>query len=425
MSLTSELGVTEAKQSNLTSWLVCFSASLFFFYEFIQGNMFASIADNIMRDFHIHADKMAYLSSIYYGANVIFLFLAGYLLDRYSTKKIILVAMTLCVASTFILAHTDSFAWALVCRFITGIGSAFCFLGPVRLASRWFPSHKMAMVTGIIVTIAMTGGMVSQYPLTQLVAYEGWRMALQHVGLLGVVMLGIMYMGIAERASTYKGCASEHSFKKIAKQSYGNVKTLRAAAYTSLMNMAIAVFGAMMGSLYLMQRLNIGKEDASLCNMMLFSGCIFGGPIIGWISDRWGRRILPMQISATLALVTLLVILYLPVSLGWMQICFFLLGFLTAGQVISYAYVAESNSPLFTATAVSAISICTQGGYVIYQNLFSHLLVSYGDAPLVNGVPVYALSAYQYAAGMLPLGIFFAIVLISGLKETYCHAMKE
>lgn len=60
-------------KASLIPWLVCFAATMFFFYEFIQGNMFASIAANIMQDFHIQADKMAYLSSIYYLANVIFL----------------------------------------------------------------------------------------------------------------------------------------------------------------------------------------------------------------------------------------------------------------------------------------------------------------------------------------------------------------
>ena len=45
-------------------WLICFAASLLFFYEFIQGNMFASIADDMMRDFHIQANQMMILSSI-------------------------------------------------------------------------------------------------------------------------------------------------------------------------------------------------------------------------------------------------------------------------------------------------------------------------------------------------------------------------
>ena len=134
--------------------------------------MFASIADNIMQAFHIEAKKMAYLSSVYYLANVVFLFVAGYLLDHYSPKKILMGAMALCVMSTFILAQAQSFYVALLCRFITGIGSAFCLLGPVRIASRWFPPQRMAMMTGLIVTIAMFGGMVAQYPMTYLVLHS-------------------------------------------------------------------------------------------------------------------------------------------------------------------------------------------------------------------------------------------------------------
>lgn len=87
MRMVEEYKTSEQVENFLLPWLVCFSASLFFFYEFIQGNMFASIADNIMQDFHVQADKMAYLSSIYYVSNVIFLFVAGFVLDRFSAKK--------------------------------------------------------------------------------------------------------------------------------------------------------------------------------------------------------------------------------------------------------------------------------------------------------------------------------------------------
>ena len=80
-------GLNSVKTPLLLPWVICFVASLFFFYEFIQGNMFASIADNVMHDFHIQADKMTYLSSIYYASNVMFLLVAGVLLDRFSAKK--------------------------------------------------------------------------------------------------------------------------------------------------------------------------------------------------------------------------------------------------------------------------------------------------------------------------------------------------
>ncbi len=282
--------VPDTNQKVILPWLVGLAASLFFFYEFILGNMFASIADDIMRDFHIQADKMAYLSSIHYLSNVLFLFIAGQLLDRFSPKKTILIAMALCVVSTFLLAISHSFYVALTCRFITGFGSAFCFLGPMRIVSRWFPSHRMALVTGVVVTIAMTGGLISQYSLTRLLLQFGWRESLNLVGWLGIGLFVAMFFGIKDKPAGYSEKPHEtEGFFARAKEAYLNAQTFRAALYASLMNMAVAVFGAMMGSLYLMQRLDVTKEQAAMVNSMLFLGAIFGGPILGWFSDRIGR----------------------------------------------------------------------------------------------------------------------------------------
>ncbi|MCW8408284.1 MFS transporter [Legionella sp. PATHC035] len=413
-------------KSSLLPWMVCFAATLFFFYEFIQGNMFASIAANIMQDFKIQADKMAWLSSIYYLSNVLFLFVAGMVLDRFSIKNTLLVAMFLCVASTFLLAHSHSFYLALFCRFITGIGSAFCFLGPVRLASHWFPPKRMALVTGAIVTMAMAGGMLAQYPLTKLVILVGWRQAVQNVGILGFAMLVLMFFWIKERPQhTVKQIAQPINVFSAAKKAYFNTQYIRAAFYASLMNMAIAVFGAMMGTLYLVQRLDISSAQASMVNGMLFLGAIIGSPLVGWISDKMGLRIMPMKIGVLASLLTLLAVLYLPVSYNVMAILFFLLGFFTSAQVISYALVAESSPPAMTATAVSVISILTQGGYIVYQNLFSYLLTNHSGMQLVNGTPVYLLSAYQYAAIILPVGLLIALFMLFGLKETHCQQIKD
>ncbi|PWY55200.1 MFS transporter [Legionella qingyii] len=417
-------GYNEIK-SSLLPWMVCFAATLFFFYEFIQGNMFASIAANIMQDYQIQADKMAWLSSIYYLSNVLFLFVAGMVLDRFSIKNTLLIAMFLCVASTFLLAYSHSFYMALFCRFITGIGSAFCFLGPVRLASHWFPPKRMALVTGAIVTMAMAGGMLAQYPLTKLVILVGWRQAVQDVGILGFAMLIVMFFWIKERPHTaIKQVVKPINVFSAAKKAYLNTQYLRAAFYASLMNMAIAVFGAMMGTLYLVQRLDISSSQASVVNGMLFLGAIIGSPLVGWISDKMGLRIMPMRIGVIASLLTLLAVLYLPVSYSMMAFLFFLLGFFTSAQVISYALVAESSSHAMTATAVSVISILTQGGYIVYQNMFSYLLTNYGGMQMVNGTPVYLLDAYQYAAIILPVGLLVAFFMLIGLKETRCQHIE-
>jgi MFS family permease len=278
----------------------------------------------------------------------------------------------------------------------------------------------MAFVTGAIVTMAMTGGMLAQYPLTKLVAYVGWRQAVQDVGVLGVTFLVVMAFWIKEKPSTAKA-GRQIGVVDTIKKAYLNTQYLRAALYTSLMNMAIAVFGAMMGTLYLEQRLNIGTEQASMINGMLFLGAIVGAPLVGWISDKIGLRIMPMKVGVLASMLILLSVLYLPVSLNVMSVLFFLLGFFTSAQVISYALVAESSSPVMTATAVSVISILTQGGYLLYQNLFSNLLTHHSSMNLIGGVPVYPLAAYQHAALILPVGLFIAFLLLLGLKETHCR----
>lgn len=421
MELVEEHNGFASIRSSIEPWVVCLAASLFFFYEFIQGNMFASIADNIMRDFSIQVDKMAYLSSIYYCSNVVFLFFAGMMLDRLSTKKMMILAMILCVFSTFTLAHTESYFVALICRFLTGIGSAFCFLGPIRIASRWFPPQRMALVTGLIVTIAMMGGMLAQYPLTRLVVSLGWRESVSIVAWLGVLLLVVMMVLIKEKP---RGAAlpenEEKSLFNIAKKAYLNTQSIRAALYTSLMNMAVAIFGAMLGSLYLVQRLGVSKEEAAMVNSMLFLGAIIGGPFMGWLSDKIGLRVLPMKMGVFAALTVVFCIIYMPVSLLSMAVLFFLLGFFTASQVISYAMVAESSPPAMTATAVSLISILTQGGYIVYQNAFSWVLLFSGSVKMIDHVPVYSPEAYQTATTIIPIGLLLALYLASSLKETYC-----
>lgn len=400
-------------------WIVCFAASLLFFYEFIQGTMFASIADQVMRDFQIAADKMVYLSSAYYLSNVIFLVVAGFLLDRYSAKKMLLGAMFFCVLSTFVLAHTDSFWVAFTCRFVIGIGSAFCFLGPVRIATRWFSPRQMAFVTGAIVTMAMSGGMLAQYPLMQLVSHIGWRHALVNVSWMGAVMLVAMARLIQDRPSDeVKTQESQIGLWETTKQAYLNRETFFSGLYASLMNMGVAVFGAVMGQLYLVQRLGVTQDKAAMVNGMLFLGAMLGGPLIGFWSDKIRRRLLPMRVGAAVSFLIALAILYMPVSVFGMAVLFFLLGLTTSSQVISFPLVAEKSSPMLIASSISLVSIVLQGGYIVYQNIYGFVLMQDTAVQMVNGAPSYSLAAYQLATLILPISFLIAGFLVFGLKES-------
>lgn len=432
-SQSSDRGTSQEKKSGLSSissraWIVCFSAALFFFYEFIQMNMFNAIDHDLMRAFNLHAKQLGQLSAIYFYANVVFLIPAGILLDRFSTKKIILTAMGLCVIGTALFAGSNSYVVAYLCRFITGIGSAFVFLSCMRIASRWFPAQRMALVTGLIVTMAMLGGVLAQTPLTMLVQYFGWREALYIDAAFGVFILGIILFyvqdypqGYSAREEEHKNHLAELGIWKSLKLSYNRSQNWLAAIYTCLMNTPLGLLGVVWGTPYLVQVHHLTNTQASMVVSMIFFGTIVGGPIMGHLSDTLCMRRKPMLLGAVLSLATVMLIIANPYfELYTLMGLFLVLGFVTSTQVLTYPTVAESNPPAITATAISVISLTTQGGSAILQPIFGDILQRSWDGSIVNGVPVYSLTNYHDAIMMIPIGFVIAFISAYFIKETYC-----
>lgn len=414
---------TVKTESKLLPWVVCLAAALFFFYEFIQAHMFNSIALDVMQAFAIKAERYSWLTGIYYAANVIFLFPAGIMLDRYSTKKIIITALVLCILGTALFAVTSSFALALTCRFLTGIGSAFCFLSSIRLATRWFSPNKLAFVTGVLVTFAMTGGMMAQTPMTLLVEAVGWREAILIDAALGVLILSLIITFVQDFPANYKAPVAktnaEHpSFWKSCYEAYFKLHNILCALYTSLMNMPVVVLGAMAGDMYLVQAGHLSRTQASLVNSMIFVGTIIGGPLIGKISDNLKMRRIPMIIGTLLSLGIIAIIIGVSsLSFVSLLVLFLLLGLCTSSQVLSYPLVAETNSPLITAMAVSVVMILTQGGSMLYQTIFGYLLQLGWDGTLADNLAIYSSSDYNHALWMIPIGFILALIAVLSLKK--------
>jgi MFS family permease len=414
-------------------WIVCFAAALFFFYEFIQMNMFNAISVHLMRDFSINATQLGNLSAIYFYANLLFLPFAGMLLDRFSTRKIILATIMLCTIGIGSFSFTHSIAWASVFRFMSGIGSAFCFLSSIRLASRWFAPQRMALVSGLIVTMAMTGGMVAQTPLTLLIEHFGWRHALLLDSFLGLIITTIIFFLVrdypAEVSSTQRknirNNLQEMGLFRSWRLSYLNIQNWLGGIYTCALNLPSALLGAIWGNLYLVQVEHLTSIQASYVTMMLFVGTIIGGPIAGWISDEMKRRCVPMRVGAILSLAIILLVMYAPtLSIGTYMLLFFLLGFITSTQIISYPLVAENNTRALTATSVSVVSFCTIGGYAVFQPLFGWIMDLHWQGVMVDNVRVYSPAAYHYALMIIPIAFMIALLANFFMRESYCQAKE-
>src|SRR3990167_7036038 len=257
--LTTTMPPSTSFFKRIQPWLVVFSASLFFFFEFMQVNMFNAIDPSLFKAFHLtDSTQLGELSACYMYANVLFLFPAGIILDRVSTRKVILLSMFICVICAFLFSLSTSLWQAEICRLVTGIGGAFCLLSCVRLASRWFPSKHMALVVGLIVTFAMLGAMLAQTPFTQLTDAFGWRNTLRIDAAAGFIMLFIIVLLVHDFPKGKEVFfANQHaSLEKLGfwhamTQTISNTQNWLAGAYTSLINIPVFLLGSTWGGWYL------------------------------------------------------------------------------------------------------------------------------------------------------------------------------
>lgn len=410
-------------------WIVTFTASLFFLFEFLQVNIFNAITPSLMREFPLSAGKVGQISAYYFYATMLFVFPAGIILDRFSTRKVILFAMGSSILCTFVFSAAKSIQIAEICRFITGIGGSFCLISCIRLAAIWFVPKRLAFVIGLIVTMAMVGGMIAQTPMTILTDLYGWRNMLMIDGATGIVMLSLIYLLVQDKPQNpnhvdFHQASSWSGLKNSLKNSLGNLQNWLGGIYTSLLNLPLMLMGAIWGSLYLVQAHHLTRTQASLVISMLFIGTIIGSPFIGWYSDRIGRRKLPMLLCCLFALIDIFVIMFLPnLTTFHLLVLFFGLGFFTSGQILSYPLIAESNPRNLTASAEGiASSLIMAGG--ITQPIFGILLGIHWKHTSLDGVPYYSHQDFLTAMLIIPVAFVLGLIAVFFVKETYCKSVE-
>ena len=319
------------KIAGIKPWLVVIAAALFFFYEFIQMNVINAINVDLMKEFALTPTELGFFSSTYFYATVLFLIPAAMILDRFSTKRVVMLALGVCVLGNLMFGYASTVSIAMVSRFFTGIGSAFCFLSCIRLATRWFPPAHLALVTGVVVTLAMTGGMVSQTPMTYLTETYGWRHAMMFDAAFGLVIWLLIMLFVEDYPLGYESIKdtqetqlSELGYMRSLRISLLRMQNWLCGLYTCFLNLPIYLLGGFMGTPYLIEVQGYTRDEAALVMTTLFFGATIGSPLMGWISDKVGLRRQPMMWGALLSFVIVLLIMYAGhVSTTLMTLLFF------------------------------------------------------------------------------------------------------
>lgn len=415
-------------------WVVCLVASGFLFFQFFQIAAFNVLIPDLIVSLHTSSSSLSMLSALYFYGTIVFLVPAGVLLDNLSTRTIILLAMALSMFGVFLFTISESFYVAALGRFLIGVsGGPFGFLSSMRLAARWFPPQRLAFVTGIIVALAMLGGVIAQMPFATLIDLIGWRDAMWINLGVGAVIAVTIYLLVKD----YPAGQEQEYLKQLNYcKNEGFVKGLKivvfskqnwfAGLFASLLNLPIFVLGALWGMLYLVQIHAMPRLHATIICSLLFLGMLIGAPLFGYISDRWRLRKMPMLLGAVICIsATIFVIESSFIPWHVLGFAFFAIGFGSSSQTLAYPMVAESNPPALAGSALSIASTLIMAGGAIAQPIFGWMIDKQWSGLIIDGIPSYSPADYKFALWILPVAILASMIMVFLLRETYCRPSTD
>lgn len=430
------------KKYLIISWLICGLGAVYYSYEYFL-RIAPSVMEHALRDhFNLSATGFGLLSAFYYYAYVPLQLPVGILLDRFGPRLLITLACLICVIGTFIFTWTNIFWIAAVGRFFVGFGSAFAFVGVLKLATIWLPEDKLAMVSGLATALGTIGAMIGDNLLGNLVEKLGWRETMNLAAYFGIGLSILLWLGIRDRkplksrdhVESFGGTVS--NFRKsiidlgiIAR----NKQIWINGMYGCLVYLPTTVFAELWGIPYLKHAYSLSQANADFANSLLFLGFTIGAPLMGFISDRLKRRKLPMFLGATGAAIVMVIILYMPgISSYQINILMFVMGLLYSAQCIVFAVGRELSPNEAAGTAMAMTNMIVMLGAMFLQPLVGRLLdfsltKHINDLPL-KSIPIdqlqqlYTASDYQFALSIIPVGIILAALLTFFLKETYANA---
>lgn len=169
--------------------LPCVMASLGF-----GRYVYVVILPGMMSGLVLDYTRIGFLGTGDLGGYLLFTIVGGFLSVKYRPRLVISVSHFFLGISLFLTGLAKGFAFALIMRFLAGLGNGASYVPMMGLLVAWFISKKRWMASGIIstgVSLSMVSmGLLMNF-LNQNFLDSNWRMAWQIMGIstIGVGML--------------------------------------------------------------------------------------------------------------------------------------------------------------------------------------------------------------------------------------------
>lgn len=382
----------------LAGWLF---ASIFFLYAFVLRVSPSVMVDDLMREFAVGGAVLGNLSAVYFYVYASIQIPVGVAIDRFGPRRLATAAAAICTVGVAVFAGAESIEMAYVGRFLIGLGCACSFVAALSVAAVWFPA-RFALLGGLAQAFGVLGGVLGQAPFGYAVEQIGWRDANWAVAIGGAALTVCLFLTVRDKVRT--GDEPARPLLEGLKRALSNHQTWLAAVFGVGMTGSMLAFAGLWGVPFLIEARGMAKPEAAALASVMFFGWGVGAPLIGWLSDKFGKR-RPFMVAGGLLATTgiSLVILFPAMPLPLLQAVLALQGFGSAAMVLSFAVAREHNPAWANSAALGIINSFVVGSGAVLQPLIGYLLDLAWDGRMVDGARVYALEAFGPAFLILPV----------------------
>lgn len=213
----------------------------------------------------------------------------GALLDRFGSKKLLGVGLTLVTAAQLAFAFVETMPAALVCRVLLGMGDAMVFISVLRLAALWFSPRRTPMVTQLTGLLGQLGALAAAGPLAAALHTFGWTPSYAGAASLGVVT-GVLLVVIV-RDSPYADHHREElrlsALARTLKQAW-LVPGTRLGLWTHFTSQFAAnMFTMLWGFPFLVSGQGLTPVTASVLLMLMTATSMATSPLVGTLTMRY------------------------------------------------------------------------------------------------------------------------------------------
>ncbi len=329
---------------------------VFYFLEYAVRSSPAVMIPELESSFHTTALGISAILGAYYYTYSTMSLVAGAALDHLGAKRTVPVgAAILGIGCLFFSAAAVSAGD--VGRLLQGAGSAFAFTGAVYLAAHGFSARYLATAIGVTQCVGMLGGSAGQFAVGPMIEH-GVGVHTLWVG-LGVIILAIsLLLYMATPKEQFGPHSQEEGFSSLLKPYkivFSNPQSYLCGIVAGLLFAPTTIGDMIWGVASFQKDLQFTYHDAVVVASMVPLGWVFGCPLLGWLSDRIGRRKPVIVGSALFMIAAALQIALKPLPIP-PHVAMFLFGVGSGAAMIPYSVIKEVNPDSVKGSATGGIN---------------------------------------------------------------------